>query len=267
VNSSSWLQATVMLDQALQSIDGLVEATLQTAEQLAGGALRLHDDNSTSLVRLLGDEGQMLAIAQITDLPDPASLHVPLSSTITGMICADMPERIAATQAQLRITVSRGETGQGDPGTEAKIHSLDLLGRITALACQQEGALAVHWKQSEQLLPPQAFLDLVEEGVPGALHMHPFLFGDSGLVGIRTYGARHFIGREMLLQPHAANFAGHFDAMLAVLRFAMEPDGYLIPDGDTFELPGGGFDYQVLYRDREDDGVPLLELRPLDAQA
>jgi hypothetical protein len=256
-----------MLDQALKSIDGLVEATLQTAEQMAGGALHLHDDNSASLVRLLGDEGQMLAIAQITDPPDPVALRVPLSSTITGMICADMPERIAATRAQLRITVSQDGPRQGGSGTEAIIHSLDLLGRITALACQQEGALAVHWKQSEQLLARHAFLDLVAEGVPGALHVHPFLFGDGGLVGIRTHGARHFIGREMLLQPHAADFAEHFDAMLAVLRFAMEPDGYLIPDGDTFELPGGRFDYQVLYRDREDDGVPLLELLPLEAQA
>lgn len=227
--------------------------------------MRLHDSNAANLVRLLDDHGQMLAITQIVGGVDQAALRVPLSSSVTGMICADIPERLAATQAQLRITVSREGSEEAVASIPAIVNSLGLLGRVTALLCQSSGALAVHWKQSEQLLPPGAFLDLEEEGVPGALHMHPFLFGGDGLVGIRTYGARHFIGREMLLQPHPADFAMHFEAMLALLRFAVDPDGYLIPDGDTFALPDGLLDYQVNHRDAEDDGVPLLELLPLPA--
>lgn len=193
-----------------------------------------------------------------------ASLRIPLASPVTGLISHDMPERLAATQARLQLAISRPAANHIAANVPAIRQALALLSQVCAMACTQGDALALHWKQSEQLLPPAAFLELANEGVPGALHVHPFLFGGDGQVGIRTFGMRHFIGREMLLQPHGDDFTGHFEAMLAFLRHALSPGGELIPDGDSFSLPDGGQRYQVLHLAGADDGVPLIELLPID---
>ena len=71
---------------------------------------------------------------------------------------------------------------------------------------------------------------------PSPLHVHPFLYGHSmsedgkAKLGIRTFGARHLIGRELLIEPSVIPWAANFETMLAFLRVATAEKGYLIPD-------------------------------------
>ncbi len=104
---------------------------------------------------------------------------------------------------------------------------------------------------------------------PSPLHIHPFLFGGKQeadgqtSVGIRTFGARHFIGREILIEPSTLPWAANYETILAFLRVATIENGYVIPDGDTFGPEDRSLSYRVLHREAEPDDVPLVELVPL----
>ena len=104
---------------------------------------------------------------------------------------------------------------------------------------------------------------------PGPLHVHPYLFGGAKdgdgrtRLGIRTFGARHFIGRELLIEPSVLPWAANYETMLAFLRVATAEKGYLIPDGDSFGPEDRSLSYRVLHREAEAGDVPLIELQPL----
>ncbi len=104
---------------------------------------------------------------------------------------------------------------------------------------------------------------------PSPLHVHPYLFGseagagDEPKLGIRTFGVRHFIGREVLIEPSALPWAANFETILAFIRVATTKNGYVIPDGDTFGPEDRSLSYRVVHREAEEGDVPLFELQPL----
>jgi hypothetical protein len=54
------------------------------------------------------------------------------------------------------------------------------------------------------------------------------------LAGLRTFGARHWLGREILIRPSVLPWAANLETIFAFLRLATMPGGYVIPDGDSF---------------------------------
>ena len=83
-------------------------------------------------------------------------------------------------------------------------------------------------------------------------------------VGVLTFGARHFIGREISIEPGALPWAAHFETILAFLKVATTENGYVIPNGDTFGPEDRSLSYRVLHCEPEEEGgVPLYRLVPL----
>jgi hypothetical protein len=153
---------------------------------------------------------------------------------------------------------------------------LTLLSRIAA---DHLAPLAVHWAQSDMLLTGEAFEQLAQDAtLPGPLHIHPMLFGpppapgEDALVGIRTLGARHWLGREVVIEPHVLPWATNFEAILAFVRIAARQEGRLVPDGETFAPDDRGLSYRVAHHDEgaiidspdpAPADMPLYELVPL----
>jgi hypothetical protein len=205
-----------------------------------------------------------------------------LASPITGIVCADIRQRLLKNRSHILINVSHGVLGnapevmrllqQIDYPQEGQslpqfTRRLDVCALIARIVGDHAPAQAVHWTQSNQLVPGEAFDDFAKLPAPGPLHVHPRLFGDptdgDGKVGIRTFGVRHFIGREVLVEPSVLPWAANFEAILAFLRVATTENGYVIPDGDTFGPEDRSLSYRVIHRAAEANDVPLYELQPL----
>jgi hypothetical protein len=104
---------------------------------------------------------------------------------------------------------------------------------------------------------------------PSPLHIHPWLLGGGKApdgrpqLGILTFGARHFIGREVTVEPTVLPWAANFETILAFLRVATAEKGYVIPDGDSFGPEDRSLSYRVVHRVAGEGEVPLYELQPL----
>ena len=115
----------------------------------------------------------------------------------------------------------------------------------------------------------ETFETLAQMPAPSPLHVHPLLF-DGGtsadgkqMASITTFGARHFIGREIEIEPSVLPWAANYDTILAFLRVATLDKGYVIPDGDTFGPEDGSLSYRVIHRPEVPGKVPVYELEPL----
>lgn len=184
-----------------------------------------------------------------------------------------------------------------------RLETLVLMARVL---CDHIAPSAIHWTQSNQLFEPGTFETLASGGFPGPLTIHPLLFGEhsdradgdradgdladggdgadrdaAAMVGIRTFGARHWLGREILVPPSPLPWSAGYETILSFCAYATMEGGIIIPDGDTFGPPATSPDeesgeiWRVHHRDAEtslatnDDGdarggpVALYELVPL----
>jgi hypothetical protein len=220
-----------------------------------------------------------------------------LGSAYTGLVTRDIRQRVARAKSHIIIEVAHGvlgdvaaipavanlmgelsmaRPGASQPAFERRLTVLALAARIAA---DHVMPLAVHWTQSDQLMSGEVFDHLAGlEGLPGPLHIHPFLFGprpapgETQLVGFRTFGARHWLGREIIVQPGVLPWDSNFDTVFAFLKLATMPGGYIIPHGDTFGPEDRSLSYRVLHHavgadiglsEPEPADVPLYELVPL----
>ncbi len=100
--------------------------------------------------------------------------------------------------------------------------------------------------------------------MPGPLHIHPVVYGaNQQKVGMRTFGARHFIGRELQIGQCPIPWQATYLQMLAFIKVATAPNGYIVPYGDTFGPPDHSESYRVHHLPAEDGDVPIIELEPL----
>ena len=259
------LQAAVLLSRPMPGHSGVTALAEAIGTALgAQGKACLHQHQPGS-VEITCDAGLSLQISHAPAAPDMALLAQPMASPITAMLSPGISQRAGASMAHLLLAVSQ----QGSGATlEQFLLRLDRLALACELACRKAPAIAVHWTQSNQLLDPESFATLAAELAPGPLHLHPLLFGDgpaltSRRVGVRSLGARHFIGHEFLVEPGELPFAVHVEAMLGLLRLATSPGGYLIPHGDSFSDESGELAYRVSHRPALPGDVPLIVLEPL----
>ncbi len=227
----------------------------------------------------LRGNNELLVTVEFIDRPaEPQVFAQALRSGFNRLVlCPDIEDRLRRHRSHLLINVSHGMLS--DPvkslmetvGVAARGASLPQfqkrlanLAFLTALAQNEVPATLVHWTQSNEVFPPAMFRDAAQNPAPGPLHIHPVLFLDTQKrVGIRTFGARHFIGRELLVEPSPVPWQATYLQMLALLATATAPNGYIVPDGDTFGPPDHSVSYRVHHRPAMDGDVPILELEPL----
>lgn len=279
------IQACLLFDRRIDDLEAMVRAFLNIAEAKMGARFNVPEARPGVFYRLFGADELMITLEY---LDKPANMDVfqqPLGSAVTGIVCPDIRQRLTQSRSHILVNVSHGAMGgvldnpeiaafmrQIDyamPGASLPqfARRLDVLAMIARIVCDHAPARVVHWTQSNQLFPGEAFDALAAAPAPNPLHVHPFLFGDGGgaepKIGIRTFGVRHFIGRELLIEPSILPWAANYEVMLAFLRVATVDKGYVIPDGDTFGPEDRSLSYRVFHREAEAGDVPLYELVPL----
>lgn len=291
------LQVALLFDRPMRELDAIMRDFMRIEGMRTGTQFNLAGAIEGRSCRLFGSAEELRVTFEYLDVPAAVQLlKGALDSPYTGIATPDIRERLGRTHSHMLVEVSHGvmagvdedqklaamleASGQLIAGaTQAQFERrLAILALIARIATDHVMPLAVHWTQSDQLLSGDLFDRLAAaENTPGPLHIHPFLFGprpDPGtapLVGIRTFGARHWLGREIIVKPSLLPWAANFDAILAFLKVATMPDGYVIPDGDTFGPEDRSLSYRVLHHDAGTDSgaadIPLYELVPLERAA
>lgn len=292
------LQAALLFDRRIGDLEAMMRDFTRIEGMRSGAQFNLPEANPGCFYRLYHAAEELMVTFELIDRPcHPEAFRGALSSAFTGFATPDIRERIARTDCHILLEVSHGvfagveedpqiaamfETiGMAKPGaTQAQFaRRLEVLALMARIVTEHTMPSAVHWTQSDMLLGGELFDSLAASGeVPGPLHIHPFLFGprpaegESALVGIRTFGARHWLGREVIIQPHILPWAANLDTILAFLRLATMPGGYVIPDGDTFGPEDRSLSYRVLHHEQganigyaapEAADLPMYELVPL----
>jgi hypothetical protein len=292
------VQAALLFDRPITDLEAIMRDFMRIEGMRSGAQFNVPEENPGRFYRLYNGAEELMVTFEYCDRPCSADLFRPaLSSPFTGIATPDIRERIARSGTHVLLEVSHGVFAgvEEDPkiaamfdaigrprsgATQAQFaRRLGVLALMARIVTEHAMPLAVHWTQSDMLTSGELF-DTLAAGkeTPGPLHVHPFLFGpvatggEKALVGIRTFGARHWLGREIIIQPNVLPWAANLETIFAFLRVATMPNGYVIPDGDTFGPEDRTLSYRVLHHDAganigyaepEPADVPFYELVPL----
>lgn len=294
------IQAALLFDRPVRDLEAIMRDYARIEGMRSGAEFNVSEANPGRFYRLFGGAEELMLTFEYLDGPcNPDVFRAALSSAFTGIATPDIRERLARSQSHILLEVSHGVMAgvEDDPkiaemfaqigrplsgATQAQFERrLSVLALMSRIAGEHAMPLAVHWTQSDMLIRGDLFDGLAaDDGAPGPLHIHPYLFGpraapgEAAKVGIRTFGARHWLGRELIIQPHVLPWAANFETLFAFLKVATMPGGYVIPDGDTFGPEDRSLSYRVLHHDAGTDigdgepaDVPFYELVPLKHRA
>ncbi len=292
------VQAALLFDRPISDLEAIMRDFARIEGMRSGAQFNVPEANPGFFYRLFGGAEELMITFEYLDRPAASEVfRGALSSPFNGIATPDIRERIMRSQTHILLEVSHGVMGgvEEDPkiaaflsqiGTpragasqsqfERRLSVLALMARVTS---EHTMPLAVHWTQSDMLIGGELFDGLAaSDDAPGPLHIHPFLFGprpamgEEPLVGIRTFGARHWLGREIIVQPSVLPWAANLETVFAFLKVATMPNGYVIPDGDTFGPEDRSLSCRVRhhaagadigYAEPEAADVPFYELVPL----
>ena len=279
------IQAALLFDRPFRALEAVVRSFLRLEQMQGREPFNMSEAKPDVFYRLFGRDDLMITLEYLAQPADMAVFQKALASTITGVLCPDVRQRLTSNRAHVLVTVSHGVLGSSpevaqmmaEIGRPPEGHSLpqfrrrlDACATIARLVCDEAMPQVVHWTQSNQLIAGENFEGYAAAPAPGPLHIHPYLFGNRAgadgnpEVGILTFGARHFIGREISVEPGSLPWAAHFATILAFLKVATTDNGYVIPHGDTFGPEDRSLSYRVLHIDPEEEGgAPLYRLEPL----
>lgn len=292
------IQAALLFDRPIADLEDMMRAFTRIEGIRSGAQFNIPEANPGRFYRLFSGAEELMVTFEYLDRPCDAALFRPaLSSAFTGIATPDIRDRIARCYSHILLEVSHGVLAgvDEDPKIAAMFEAigkpregatqaqfarrLAVLSLMARVVTEHAMPLAVHWTQSDMLAGGELFDRLAEDTeAPGPLHIHPFLFGpppapgEDALVGIRTFGARHWLGREIIIQPNVLPWAANLETIFAFLRVATMTNGYVIPHGDTFGPEDRSLSYRVLhhekganigYDEQEPADMPLYELLPL----
>lgn len=291
------LQAALLFDRPVRDLESIMRDFARIEGMKSGASFNIPEANPGRFYRLFNAAEQLMLTFEYLDGPaNVDAFRGALSSSFTGLATPDIRARLSRTQSHVLVEASHGvlagvdedpkfaamfaQIGRPREGAtqeqfQRRMAVLALMTRITA---DHAMPLAVHWTQSDLLIGGEQCDAFAAMEPPSPLHVHPFLYGpqaapgDKALVGIRTFGARHWLGREILLKPNVLPWAANYETILAFLRVATMPNGYVIPDGDTFGPEDRSQSFRVLHHDvganigyteHEPADMPMYELVPL----
>lgn len=280
------IQAALLFPGSMRDLETVVRSVLRILEA-RGAKFNVPEANPHKFYRLFGGDEMTITLEYLEQPANLAVFEQPLASPVTKIVTSDISHRLATHRSHVLINVSHGVLGGLDASAEfaglfeqigmrregatlpqflSRLETCALLARIVG---DHATPSAVHWTQSNQLMSGEAFEALAQLPAPSPLHIHPLLF-DGGtsadgkpMASIETFGARHFIGREIEVEPSVLPWAANYETILAFLRVATLDKGYVIPDGDTFGPEDGSLSYRVIHRPEVPGIVPVYELEPL----
>ena len=298
------MQSAVLLDARFDGLDAIASDLARIVQMKSGATFNTIEHKPGVFLRLFGGGDElMLTFEYVPGPPDHGVFAQAMGSPVTTLLCPDMGARLIRAQAMILLEVSHGTMGglEDKPGIASMFETLGLkqgaspeqftrrletLALMTRVATDRITPCAIHWTLSNQLFEPRAFEAFATAGFPGPLSVHPYLFGpddqdaatpeatpETGAkAGIRSFGARHWLGRELYVAPTTLPWGAGYETMLTFLRIATMENGYIIPDGDIFGPEDGSQKWRVRHREigafpgdvpAEQGGAPLYELIPL----
>ncbi len=212
-----------------------------------------------------------------------------LKSGLTNLMMKDASERVQRHSSHVLVEIQHGvlggatdnleissflkEVGLPQPGHTLSAFNLriDMLATAIRHIIKVHPASAIHWTQSNMLVAGEKIEQLLEDDRPGLLTVHPIIFGTKAIpgskdlpVGIATLGAADYIGREIQVVPAPVPWFDLYQTVMAFIRLAIMPNGYIIPDKDTFAPEGADFAYRVNHLSGNEsplpDGSPCYQL-------
>jgi hypothetical protein len=285
----NFVQVCLLFDRdAPLDLEALIARFL--AEERPVDYSRVFDTKPGQFYRLYSQRQVMVTVEHVPQRADVAKFEIPLTVPLNAARADDLRQRIDAHRNMLLVNVNHGPLPpQGEVGAllrklkaqaGADLASfkqrLRIAARLGALACELGRPTLVHWTPTDHLLPAGAFCELAAQPIPSLLHIQPLTFGvgeDSegrALVGIRAFGAAHFLGREVVVAPSRIPWMATVDAALAFLKLATLDNGYVIPDADTFSPQDESATFRVRHLrsgERYGGQEPIYELEPLDFPA
>ncbi len=212
-----------------------------------------------------------------------------LKSGLTNLMMKDASDRVQRHSSHVLIEIQHGvlggmtdnpeissffkEVGLPQPGHTLPAFNLriDVLAAAIRHIIKAHPASAVHWTQSNMLVAGEKIEKLLADDRPGLLTVHPIIFGTKAMpgfkelpVGIATLGAADYIGREIQVLPAPIPWIDLYQTIMAFIRLALMPNGYIIPDNDTFAPEDADFSYRVNHLSEKDsplpDGSPCYQL-------
>lgn len=278
------IQSALLFDAPVHHLEAVMRGFVNIETARTGVGYNLVEAKPGVFYRLFGGGEVMVTLEYVAAPANPEVFRQPVESAITRIYCPDMANRLMRHKSHILINVSHGalsstpeidkmldQIGYVRPGATLAqfLRRIEVCTLLSRLAQDDAPASVVHWTQSNQLFPGEMFDALATGSVPGPLHIHPYLYGGGtaangkALAGIRTFGAGHFIDREIRIEPSELPWSANFETILAFLRVATTQNGYIIPDGDTFGPEDGSLSYRVRHVPASDDDAPLYELEPL----
>ena len=242
-----------------------------------------------SFALFLGPDELHISVTFHANPADHSVFANTLRSGLTNMLVDDAPGRVQRHRSHVLIEIWHGVLGVATDNAEIaglfdKIgmarpgHSLDQFNRgceVLIEVCRHlmavQPASVIHWTQSNMLIGGEKAEALFAQERPGMLTVHPIMFGAEAVrghdeipVGMMSLGAADYIGREIYITPAPVPWVDLYESVLAFIRLAVMPNGYIIPDGETFGIETGEFSYRVSHLEGADtvspDDAPCYQL-------
>lgn len=224
---------------------------------------------------------------QITQSPEPKApegFGGSLASGFTHITFKEAGDIVASHKQHVFITISKGvpmpdhplldEIGyMAAPFEEWQFDlALQMLKSIITAYFSKSEPLAIHWVQSDQMVSPERFGSVAMDADDYSLFVHPEVTwsgkmeGDNQALGFRTYGAKNFIGKEILFDETIVHFGFCYLRTLMFIAMA-RMSGAVVPHGETF-----GKDHTEIIRvrhepdpaGRDEQGIIRLTLERSD---
>jgi hypothetical protein len=261
------IQAAVLFDRVKPfPLEKLVDTFIATDAATGVTYNRVFDTKPGVFYRLYGTNNAMITVEYIEKQAHAPLFETALSTPFTQRATPDARARIARHRSHILVNVQHGVMPQ-IPQVAAFMKQLNVpqdghslrdfqsrllrCGAMSAIAHTLGDASLVHWTTTDHLLTGKDFAQFAMQPAPSLLHIHPLILqgGRSAdrreQVQIKTFGAAHFIDREIHLLPSPLPAGDGIQTILAFLKIATADKGYIIPDGSTF-----GPDLENCYRVR-----------------
>ncbi len=191
---------------------------------------------------------------QITQSPEPkepVGFGGALSSIFTKQVFSEAADAVANHRQHVFITISRGvpmpdhplldEIGYQNQAFDEWQFDLAvrLMRSLIAAYFSRVPPLAVHWVQSDQLVPAARFAPVALEKEDLSLCVHPEVMWSGKMVGehqalsFRTCGAKNFIGKEIVFDETIVHFGFCYMRTLMFIEMA-RTSGQITPHGNSF---------------------------------
>ena len=228
----------------LQHLNGCLENTDLNFDIIQAGA------NGEFVLMMSGD--LHVLVSQTPNPLDMESFKQTLASPYTQMTLKNADEIVYRHRSHVLIAVGNGMPmpnnlesrdllqkveHQQSPGQfELK---LTLCKLMTSFFARNKLPTAVHWLQSDMFLPSENFLLLASDPFPVPLFVHPGLFSSRNTIngvpvlGLRTFGASHLIGYEIIFIEAPVPLGWLFERACNFVSIARDR-GSLIPHGESF---------------------------------